>query len=95
MTQHALAHKIEAAAEEEEEERKEMDLLEIAQRVSDNLDDFGVLLAEAAAVLQLQQQPTAEATDPAGGGSRSRWRTTLRRHAIDWWGSNRTPSPQV
>ena len=55
-----------------------MDLLEIAQRVSDNLDDFGVLLAEAAAVLQLQQQPTAEATDPAGGGSRSRWRTTLR-----------------
>ncbi|EEC75491.1 hypothetical protein OsI_12088 [Oryza sativa Indica Group] len=64
-TQHVLAHKIEAAVEEE---RKVMDLLEIAQRVSDNLDDFGVLLAEAAAVLQLQQQPTAEATDPAGRG---------------------------
>lgn len=69
MTQHALAHKIEAAAEEEEEERKEMDLLEIAQRVADNIDDMGILLAEAAAVLQLQQQLTAaaaEATDPRG-----------------------------
>uniref|UniRef100_A0A0D3FIV2 Uncharacterized protein n=1 Tax=Oryza barthii TaxID=65489 RepID=A0A0D3FIV2_9ORYZ len=36
-----------------------MDLLEIAQRVADNLDDMGILLAEAAAVLQLHQQPTA------------------------------------
>uniref|UniRef100_A0A0E0KF41 Uncharacterized protein n=1 Tax=Oryza punctata TaxID=4537 RepID=A0A0E0KF41_ORYPU len=58
-------------AEEDDEERKVMDLLEIAQRVADNLDDFGILLAEAAAVLQLQQQPTAaaataEVTDPRG-----------------------------
>uniref|UniRef100_A0A0E0KF45 Uncharacterized protein n=1 Tax=Oryza punctata TaxID=4537 RepID=A0A0E0KF45_ORYPU len=53
------------AIAEEEEERKVMDLLEIAQRVAGDLDDIGIQLAEAAAVLQLHQQPTAAAAQEA------------------------------
>uniref|UniRef100_A0A0D3FJW5 Uncharacterized protein n=1 Tax=Oryza barthii TaxID=65489 RepID=A0A0D3FJW5_9ORYZ len=64
-----------------------MDLLEIAQRVADNIDDMGILLAEAAAVLQLQQQLTAaaaEATDPRGIAQQvAHDLALLRRHAIE------------